>query len=727
MSRELRGAAARAPGLTRDALRRYLSRTVDSAEADSRFGPTAVRALEDAIRLAAREPRVALSQARKAVEAVALHLYAREIGDPDDAPKKLMLDELLKQLVKARQLPEGVAMHFGTVQRYGNYGAHPQADDASVGNTVAFNQPCIESLRFIARWYLKDRLRLADTEIPASVREAVFGATSPSTPPPVSTQPEPPPVVVGTNPEQPGVAPTNEKDRFKIVGTCLEGKYQIERAVAEGGFGAVYRGTHLTLEKAVAVKVLKLPTHLSEAGRAAFVESFALEAKTIARMEHPSIVKVLDFGVSPMPSGERAPWMVLDWVTGETLETQLKQRKGLGGRAPAECLEIMRPVLDAIAYAHSERIAHRDIKPANIMLTSPPVVSDTGGSRLRASTGSFGRRGEVTVKLLDFGIAKIMRPDEGEASGETKTQAAFVSFSLPYAAPEQVSGTRTGPWTDVHALALVMVELLVGTAPYQGSDAQELYMSVLSPTRPTPARFGVDVGPWEPVLARALASRPADRYASAGELLDALEAEVPAAKERTAQSGLAAPVPAVARDVAEASAIPVGQTFRGAEVPARASARSSKVALLGGGLALLTLLGIGTFAMSQTSGHSDEAPTSAPPSHPARTRPAPPPSPTAVMPELAALAPTSAAPTPTAPAPTPTALAPTPTVADAGTTPQVADTATEQPAEPNDGHHHHRRSSRHRRSDPGEPSGAPTIVAAPPVTIAPQPTRIRAD
>ncbi len=305
--------------------------------------------------------------------------------------------------------------------------------------------------------------------------------------------------------------PRTPVDAFRLVGTRLDGKYLVEALVAEGGFGIVYRCAHADLQKAIALKVLKIPGHLAATAKGEFFKKFTNEARTIARIEHESIVRVLDFGTSIMPTGELAPWMALEWLDGVTLERDLDQRTaaGPGGRSPAEALALMHPVIEAVALAHEEGIAHRDIKPGNLMLVT-------------------NRRGDARMKLLDFGIAKVMADDDrAPSSGQTSTQAHLQMFSLDYAAPEQMSGTRSGPWTDVHALGLVLSELLTGVQPYDGEDSVEIFSEALSRRRPTPARRGLDVGPWEPVLLRALALRPADRFPNAAAFLKALLEEVP--------------------------------------------------------------------------------------------------------------------------------------------------------------------------------------------------------
>ena len=178
-------------------------------------------------------------------------------------------------------------------------------------------------------------------------------------------------------------------DRFGLVDTTLADRYRVEGLVAEGGFASVYRAFQLALDRPVAIKVLKTPAELDGAARARFAERFASEARTIAHLRHAHIVDVYDFGVTRMPSGEVAPWMALEWLDGETLETDLARRRGAGGRSAAEAVALIRPVVEALAYAHSRGVVHRDIKPANLML----VTTEAG----------------PVLRMLDFGIAKTMR------------------------------------------------------------------------------------------------------------------------------------------------------------------------------------------------------------------------------------------------------------------------------------------------------------------------------
>jgi serine/threonine-protein kinase len=285
----------------------------------------------------------------------------------------------------------------------------------------------------------------------------------------------------------------------------FDGRFRIDQWIAEGGFAVVYKACQVALDRRVALKILKPRRGHDDAARAEFREKFASEARTIARLRHPHIVDVYDFSVSPLPSGEPAAWMALEWLEGETLATTLARRRAEGkkGMAPLEALAFVRPVLQALAHAHKHGIVHRDIKPANIMVT--PTAH---GPALR---------------VLDFGIAKIMADDSPPNTGQTRTESS-PAFSPAYAAPEQVAFSRTGPWTDVHALGLILTELMTDEAPFTSSDPElHMFEQVMLKDRPTPGRKRREVGVFEPIVAKAVALSPRDRWKNAGELLKALD------------------------------------------------------------------------------------------------------------------------------------------------------------------------------------------------------------
>jgi len=237
-------------------------------------------------------------------------------------------------------------------------------------------------------------------------------------------------------------------DRLKLVGVTLEGKYRIDAVVAQGGFALVYRATHLVWNRPVAVKVFDALADLPESQRATLVEDFLREGALLAELSERSaaIVQARDVGTTKTSDGVQVPFMILEWLEGTNLENVLKseREKGLPLRTPSEAVDLLDPVAEALALAHRRGIAHRDVKPPNIFVTGDPRAAKCG------------------VKLLDFGIAKVVQ-DAQKASGSfSKTSGNVTSFTPAYGAPEQFSRTHgsTGPWTDVFSRARIASEVM---------------------------------------------------------------------------------------------------------------------------------------------------------------------------------------------------------------------------------------------------------------------------
>jgi serine/threonine-protein kinase len=316
-----------------------------------------------------------------------------------------------------------------------------------------------------------------------------------------------------------------ERDPLGLTGTIFDRRYRVDGFVAEGGFGFVYAAVHLALAARVALKVLRPALRMGRDDWADLVHQFREEAIVLNLLRRSHVVGVLDSGIVHLDADSAdIPWMALEWLDGETLQHHLARRRErhaeIPRRSPAECFALLRPVFEAIADAHDMGIAHRDLKPSNIMLV--PTA-----------------RG-VTTRVLDFGSSKRMAPGmRYNASGslaprdETLTDSRARAFSPTSAAPEQLAAAPTGPWTDVYALAAVTTQVLTDRPPTRSNDPTERYRRAFSPIRPTPASAGVDVGPWEPILARALSVRPANRQKSARDLLGELECAVPAVCDET--------------------------------------------------------------------------------------------------------------------------------------------------------------------------------------------------
>ncbi len=306
-------------------------------------------------------------------------------------------------------------------------------------------------------------------------------------------------------------------DPLALLGTTIAGKYAIESVVGEGGFAVVYRAHHQLWKRPVAVKVFKALGDVPEADRAKLLDEFVREGALLAELSERSaaIVQARDVGTITTAKGEELPYMVLEWLEGASLETVLadERQRGVAPRSFAETMRLLEPVAEALALAHARGIAHRDVKPANVFVLGDPRPAGQGA---------------VSVKLLDFGIAKVVQDAQKMAGAFSKTAGQITSFTPAYGAPEQFNRAHgsTGPWTDVFALALVFVEVLTAREALEGDNLMQLaFASADASSRPTPRSRGAVVSDAvERVLARAVALVPTDRQADAGILWSELRA-----------------------------------------------------------------------------------------------------------------------------------------------------------------------------------------------------------
>jgi hypothetical protein len=293
----------------------------------------------------------------------------------------------------------------------------------------------------------------------------------------------------------------------QLAGLVLDGRYRLVRRVGEGGFGVVYRGEVAGSPMPVAVKLLRLPDDATDDERATLLQKFAHEAAVLRKLRHPNIVSALDGGPrhARRRHAHRLPGARV--VRGEHPE----------GSPPSDARARARRArgLEALAPRVRGRRARARAR------RGPPR------SEARQRDARPDASGGVVPRVIDFGIAKAMSPDAAVGSGDTMTTTVARAFTPAYAAPEQVVGLRSGPWTDVHALALMLVELLVAGRP--AYEPEQERFAIIAPTRPTPKTLGLDVGPWEVVLASALALQPGDRIPNAAALLCALDEGLDAA------------------------------------------------------------------------------------------------------------------------------------------------------------------------------------------------------
>jgi len=310
------------------------------------------------------------------------------------------------------------------------------------------------------------------------------------------------------------------QDVFGIAGTT-QGPFTIEEAVAEGGFGVVYRALHGAFRAPVALKCLKIST-IPDEFRAGFLERFREEAEMLFRLSAtlPEVVRPLHYDVITLDSGLIVPFIALEWLEGRTLWSLIEER-GREGKPPLNYLEaarILTPVARALQVAHNFPgpqgpicVVHRDIKPANIFLAE--------------------LHGTEVVKILDFGIARARDAASVMAGQMTQdTTSIPLAFTPRYGAPEQWAPKRfgtTGPWTDVWGLSVTFLECIAGRVVIDG-DAVAIMGTVLDEKRrPTPRNEGVNVpDALEAVFRRALAVDPRERPPNAGVFWDEVEQAV---------------------------------------------------------------------------------------------------------------------------------------------------------------------------------------------------------
>ena len=281
-----------------------------------------------------------------------------------------------------------------------------------------------------------------------------------------------------------------ERPASNLAGTVLEGAYRLVALKGQGGMGAVYEATQLRLNKRVAIKLMARELASNQEALARFHR----EAEITSHLGHPHLVNVVDFGTAE--SGE--PYLVMEYLEGEDLEHRLLRM----GRLEIEAaVHITKQAASALGAAHAKEVVHRDLKPANIFLMQVPGEPDF-------------------VKVLDFGISKV------KAARARLTRATAVVGTPNYMSPEQAAGRvdETDHRADQWALACIVWEMLTGRTPFVADDVSPLFYQITNLDPPPLARHAPDAPPEvEPVLLRALAKLPSDRYETIREFSRAFE------------------------------------------------------------------------------------------------------------------------------------------------------------------------------------------------------------
>jgi serine/threonine protein kinase len=279
--------------------------------------------------------------------------------------------------------------------------------------------------------------------------------------------------------------------RFKatedaLLGKVLDGRFQIQKPLGEGGMGTVYRGVQLSVDREVAIKVV----HPSIAAEREAAKRFLREARLSSRLNAPNIVNVYDFGQSE----DGVLYLVMELVKGQTLHQLLRAN---GMLHPTRAANIALQMCDALEAAHQVGIVHRDLKPGNVIVLDDPPGRDH-------------------IKVLDFGLAKSVGQDS--MSGITNTHAML--GTPVYMAPEQIEGAAVDGRTDLYSLGCMLHELLTGSPPFTDNVISALFAKHLH-DEPPPLPDHVPPA-LAAIVMRLLEKAPAARFASAAMLREAL-------------------------------------------------------------------------------------------------------------------------------------------------------------------------------------------------------------
>lgn len=281
---------------------------------------------------------------------------------------------------------------------------------------------------------------------------------------------------------------------MNLIGQQID-NYRIDRLLGEGGMGAVYQAHDVNLARDVALKVM----HRQFARQSEFQRRFMQEAQAAARLDHPSIVRIYNFGMR-----EGFLYMVMEYIAGGTLGKYLKRlQQSQQVIRLNETLPILAQVADALDYAHRQGVVHRDIKPDNILLRALDQPDREGDPPIRAV-------------VTDFGLAKLVE-------GGIQTQTGTFMGTLPYMSPEQCLGKELDGRSDIYSLGVLLYQLTTGQLPFDIKSPTDAVMKHIKEVPPPPrkVRAGIPL-PVEAVINQAIAKEPGDRFATGQALAQAL-------------------------------------------------------------------------------------------------------------------------------------------------------------------------------------------------------------
>ncbi len=274
------------------------------------------------------------------------------------------------------------------------------------------------------------------------------------------------------------------------LGAVFAERYEIESVIGSGGMSVVYKAKHKLMDKVMAIKLLDPRLVRQKVA----VRRFQLEAQAASRLNHPNVIIVHDFGITP----DDQPYMVMDFLSGRSLQDILDEKPQL---VPSRAKRIFSQAASGLGHAHKMGVVHRDVKPNNIII-------------------DIDHNGEEAVKIVDFGIAKLVTDSANPQ--ERLTRAGEFFGTTMYMSPEQCRGKDVDNRSDIYSLGCVMFESLTGLPPFEGDndfDTIQLHLSADPPTF-RERRPDLDIPPeFEQVVRRSLEKGLDDRYQSMEELL----------------------------------------------------------------------------------------------------------------------------------------------------------------------------------------------------------------
>ncbi len=273
------------------------------------------------------------------------------------------------------------------------------------------------------------------------------------------------------------------------------GRYNVIEMIGQGGMGKVWRAEDPMLERTVALKTITPARTADPARQAAARERFYREARAVARLDSPYIVKIFDIGEHREADGSNINYIVMEFVSGRTLTTLIEGLTVPAKDVLAWRMQLFWQVLQGMAYAHENGVVHRDLKPDNVMLTK-----------------------DGKIKIMDFGLALL-------DDSHSQTRDDQIMGTLAYFAPEQaLGGKAVDHRADIYALGVILFELATGRLPFEASNPLEMITKVREAPPPNPSDYNTEA-PWglDKLVLRALRKNPNDRYQTVGEMKMELE------------------------------------------------------------------------------------------------------------------------------------------------------------------------------------------------------------